>query len=755
MRVLMLSASCWLAAAMQPARAQSAAAQTPSADQDNEPAQLQEVVVTASLRKETAQNVPASLQVLSGAQLDRLGDQSTEQFAALVPGLQLTETQPGIDVQTLRGISTGLQGTSPTVADYLDDTPLTATNYASGGQELTADPDLYDMQRIEVLKGPQGTLYGAASEGGLIKYVLNQPNLEDFGGSAEAGFEGIPDHGTGNSAHVVVNIPVVADALAIRLNGFRVASPGYIDNTFTGQRNVNLSLTEGGRASILWKPFDAFSANLTTYYQDLSSENPSAEDAQPLTLQPTDGSYKVATRVPLPLYSKLFVNSLALNYDFGWATLLSDTSLQKQYTSLHVDYSNIYGPEFGRLIGGNATSGSEISALKKVTEEVRLTSRSGGTLDWLAGFYYTHEDTQLPETFSQYEAVGGTDTLVYPDALSANVSGSLRETAVYGNLTYHFGPSFDLQGGLRYSHVAQQFGEADIDELGATAPNVSGSASTSKVTYLGTARYHFSRDNMLYARVATGYRPGGANTVVPGVSTPPSYQPDTVTDYELGFKGAFPRSLIDYSLDVYRINWQNIQYVGADQEGFSFIVNGGRAHSQGVELAFNSRPLPGLQVGLSGAFGQAKLDEGISALDGQAAAGSELPYAPKVSYAATVDYEHPLTASMSGFAGLTLAGTGARRAYYSGQIVGIPAFGPGFASTTGDLPAYATLDLRGGIRDGRVTTTVYVHNVTNTVGAIGLDASFAGVDLTHGTVGPGLLTITQPRTFGVTVRYDF
>jgi outer membrane receptor protein involved in Fe transport len=170
-----------------------------------------------------------------------------------------------------------------------------------------------------------------------------------------------------------------------------------------------------------------------------------------------------------------------------------------------------------------------------------------------------------------------------------------------------------------------------------------------------------------------------------------------------------------------------------------------------LELGYH--PVRGLRLGVSGALDDAKLDQDIPVPGVTAKSGNELPYAPKVSYAGTVDYEHPLTSTVRGFAGLTVAGVGARRAYFDDQTVGLAPLG--LVSKTGDLPAYATLDLRGGINLNRVTLTAYLRNVTDKRGAVALYGAVAGADLANGTVGPAALTVIQPRTVGVTARFEF
>ena len=728
----------------------------PGADSLADRPELQEVVVTATRREEAALQVPASLTVLSGDTLDQLGAKSIQDYAPLVPGLQVAEVEPGYSLQVLRGITTGLNATGATVATYIDDTPTTGASVSSLGSTSTPDPDLFDVQRIEVLKGPQGTLYGASSMGGLIKYVTNPPNLTKFEGKVEAGYEGVSGGGNGNSARALVNIPLLADVLAVRADVFRIAYPGYINNVFRNETDVNAALSVGGRVSVLWRPVDAFSLRLTSYYQRLTSDNPGAMDVQPLTLQPTSGDLNTAEKLPEPVYSKWFVNNMVLSYDFSWANLSSSTSVEKQYTSNSLDASNYYGTLYGGVVGGNAALVRALTNTTKTTEEVRLVSPGGGTIEWITGFYYTHERAITPQFVDQYEAVGATDTPVFPNLVTVTTDSLLREAAVYGDLTYRFSPSFDLQGGIRYANIAQEYEQTDFTFAGASlVPNLGGSSTLSKNTYLGVARYHFDQDTMLYARVATGYRPGGPNDVIPGVSSAPAtYQSDSLISYEFGIKGALASGRFDYTFDAFRINWKNIQVQGVDPvTAFEFYDNGGKAHSQGLELELGYHPVRGLRLGVSGALDDAKLDEDIPVPGVTARSGNELPYAPKVSYAGTVDYEHPLTSTVRGFGGLTVAGVGARRAYFNDQTVGLAPLG--LVSKTGDLPAYATLDLRGGVNFNRVTLTAYLRNLTDKRGAVALYGAVAGADLANGTVGPAALTVIQPRTVGVTARFEF
>lgn len=721
------------------------------------PAQLQEVIVTATLRSENVQNVPAALTVLTGPQLNQLGAQNLYDVAALVPGLQLATIGPGFNVETLRGVSTGLFSTGATVATYFDEAPTTAVSLASTGDYTSPDPDLFDVQRIEVLKGPQGTLFGASAMGGVIRYIFNQPNLKRFEGRAELGFEGIPGHGTGNTSHLVLNLPLLKHTLAIRLEGFRLSSPGFIDNVYRNQRNVNISLSDGGRAEILWAPSRKFRARLSSYYQRMSAEAPSEEDVQPRTLKSTSGELKTAEKVPEPAYTKLFVNNLTVSYEFPWATLLSSTSLQQQSARLALDGTYVYGVLYGPLFGGNAGTHSNTVDTKKTTEEVRLTSVSGRAFDWIAGFYYTHEAADGLVSVDIYNATAGAVTLVYPGLVKGELTSLYKEIAEFGNVTYHFSPAFDVQAGMRYATVSQLYTQPFLLFGGAPLePPFSGNATLHKSTYLAVARYHLNSANMLYMRVATGYRPGGPNLQIPSADAPRTYQSDSLINYELGIKGRLIGNSLHYAADVYRINWKNIQVQGADPaSGYAYYTNGGRAHSQGLELSVAYRPVLSLRVGLSASFDQAKLDKSIAVPGATGKSGDSLPYAPETAFSGTLDYTHALTETATGFAGLTLTEVGSRRAYYAESTVGLAPLGVQFASTVGPLPSYTTLDLRAGISLQRVTLTFYAQNITDALGAVALNASQAGADFATNGISPAYLTVRQPRTFGLTAEYEF
>ena len=260
------------------------AADTPPAG----PNVVQEVIVTAEKKPEAVKDVPMSITALPGEQLQQLDDHSFQDYAKLVPGLSLENTSPGETRITLRGLNAG--GVASTVAAYMDETPMGSSSGLVDASIFTTDFDTYDMNRVEVLRGPQGTLYGANTEGGLIKFVTNAPRLNSFSGALDAGFTTVDHGGTGGSIEGVVNIPV-GDTAALRVTGYDTQTPGWVDDPLLGEKDVNRGTREGFRASFLWKPSDVFSLRFSAVGQDIDIRGGPSVDVDSVTLQPTLGAF--------------------------------------------------------------------------------------------------------------------------------------------------------------------------------------------------------------------------------------------------------------------------------------------------------------------------------------------------------------------------------------------------------------------------------------------------------------------------------
>ena len=758
-----------LAAWTAPAMAQTGSATaTPAQSRNDQADPSNDIIVTAQKRDQTLIQVPQALSVVSGATLESHQATSLVDYAALVPGLTLQRESPGESRVILRGINTG--GSTPTVAIYLDDVPFGSSTGQTNAAHLAGDIDPFDMQQIEVLKGPQGTLYGANSLGGLIKYVTNPPRVDAVEARGQAGVETIDGGGTGYSGNGVVNVPL-GNMVAVRVSGFYRKTPGYIDAIGRPDKNVNDAASYGGRAALLFKPSDNLSITLSALLQNVRGNARNSYDADPDTLNPITAD--PVTGAPVSGFNRyqvfpdrnnadyrLFAGTL--KWDLGFATLTSVTSYgrlreQEYIDSTFVDAGGIsIGDLATAVIYGSATplgvtENSRISQ-KKFTQEVRLASPSSDTIEWLIGGYYTREPGQIYQTFVPFDRdtavlqdpavdFGGTH---YDQLLLAELDSVYKEYAGFGSVTWHVGPRFDLTGGVRYSHNNQTVTQILGGAFSGGTTELDGKSSEGVFTWSIAPRFQINDRVAIYARVAKGYRPGGPNVVPPGAGDdyPHEYEADTLVSYEAGVRGETRDHSFALDASIYYLDWSNIQILAAYDTDFGPVTadaNGKGARSYGAEVTATLRPVRGLSIVSSVAYSNARLrgDTGTGGYD-----GDQLPYAPKWTVNTSADYEWSLSGETKAFVGATLH-----------MVSDQPAdFDLGYQGTYGHrliLDGYDTVDLRAGIDLKPFTVTVFAKNVANSRGLI-----YAG---TYGLRAPGTIAVApvQPRTIGATVGFDF
>ena len=315
-------------------------------DQD----QLEEIMVTAQRRSESLLRVAAPVTALTSADLTRQGDVKLADYAATVPGLNLISSVPGQTVVIMRGISTG-EGAAiaATTATYIDDSPFGTTTANALGSFSALDLDPATLQRVEVLRGPQGTLYGASAMGGLIKYVTIPPSLTEYGGRVELDGSSVDGGGQGYGVRAMWTGPLIMDKLGITLNAFDRLDPGYIDDPHRDTKNVNDTEVDGGRFALLWQPTDQFSVNLSALSQHTVTGGTSYVDVN-ADLTPIYGKYEHERfrKENWDLVNSHY--SLRANYDFGWAALTSITSYQAQHATWITDLTNRFGSSVAALI---------------------------------------------------------------------------------------------------------------------------------------------------------------------------------------------------------------------------------------------------------------------------------------------------------------------------------------------------------------------------------------------------------------------
>jgi iron complex outermembrane recepter protein len=705
---------------------------------------LETIIVTAEKRAEPLKDVPMSITALSAATLDDLQARDFQDYAALVPGLSLQTSQPGLTRLTLRGQNAG--GVGSTVAVYLDESPFGSSSALLNGSIITGDFDTWDLARIEVLRGPQGTLYGANSEGGLLKFVTNAPVLGSFSGAAEMTGESVDHGGNGGELSAMVNLPL-GDKVALRISGYDQDAPGYVDNVLLGKNDVNEGHKWGGRASLLAAPTDDFSIRLTASSQQSDYESTNVVDIDPVTFQPVHGDLTQARNFAEPSNFKYENYNALINWNTGPVNIVSTTSYSVLDTDQFSDYTNqltapdsgvTYGDVLSAILAPNTgLSLDSATTLKKVTQEIRLSSTGKQALEWTVGGYYTHETADLLQNLLAVQVPGGAAT-PFPPAEIVGLASVYKESAGFANLTYHFNSQFDLQAGARYSSNEQSVTESLSGFLVGPPQSFSTPSSGSVVTWSVAPSWHIDQDTMLYARIATGYRPGGPNALPPIAppDVPREYGADKTINYEAGIRSTQLDGLLSIDFAAFYVNWTNIQLL-EQVDGTGIDGNGGKAKSQGVEWTFKYIPVHGLAFTWTGAYTDARLTTPAPAVHGNT--GDELPYAPKWGTAVDGEYSWPLSAEYKGFVGATWTYVGARSTDFGSDVTGL---------TQVSLPSYNTIAARAGIENNRYSVSLYGKNLTNSRGITSYFSSGA----------PGLAgeaTVIQPLTIGVTLSVKF
>jgi outer membrane receptor protein involved in Fe transport len=701
-------------------------------------ATLDEIVVTAQKREERASDVPQSITAISGDILRSSDAQTLADLSARVPGMTVTGSGGvGANQIILRGITSG-SDISPSVAVYIDDTPYGGVTAQSRATNTAFEMGAFDLDRVEVLRGPQGTLYGAAAFGGLVKYVLTPPSLQSFQTTVQLDGSDTDGGGFNSGVRAAVNLPLIADTLAVRMSVVRNHDAGFIDNAFSGASNINASTATAARLSVLAKPVDWLSLRATVLGQGIDRDGSNQIDFNAATRQPAFGDLTQSSRIAQPFTQRYRLYSLGGDADVGFGTASLTVSRQNSQTQFVQEaplYTHSLGPVLAKLghpIDDTSLSPSPSSNI--TTAEARLASNPGSALEWQGGLYYTDEANDYANAIVGY--LNGTPIPYTIATYSAPTS--YKEYAEFGDVTYHFTHSLDAQLGARFSRNDQDIAETYSPGL-VTGPTVSGIQSSENVaTYLATARYHFNDTNMAYARIASGYRPGGPNVqvvdpVTGTVRGGSAYQPDTLWNYELGVKLAL-NDVLTLDTSVFHIDWKNIQLQSV-VDGLTAFVNGGRAKSDGVETALSYRPLRDLTLSATATYTNARLADAVPSI--KAASGERLPNAPRSSAAARADYRTSLGSDWTGFAGASWSYIGNRTVSYDASL----------SPLQYELPAYQTVDLRlGGERAGW-GVTFYVRNACNARGQISADTTF--------NLPNYRISIIEPRTVGALLTVTF
>lgn len=700
---------------------------------------LQGVRVTAQKKSESERDVPISMSVLESNTLLNTGLVRLSDYYAQIPGLSINDRGAGRATLVIRGISAGPE-LNPTVGLSIDDAPFgsSTTDYS------IPDLDPFDLDHIEVLRGPQGTLYGASSMGGLIKFVMASPSTDGFSGRVQSDVSSVEHGSMGSAMRAAVNVPLTNN-LAVRISAFDRHDAGFMDDVAQHRKNVNEGHAKGGRLSAVWNASDRFTLRAAALAQNVWTGSTTRVFMQGDSYTPMYGPYAHA-RLPgtdtANIRARMY--TVQMDGDLSWAKLTSVSSYSQYQLIGPQDATGTFQGLIESIYGASDAGAKVINNNRtgKLTQELRLSSPDDGrTLDWLAGTFFTREHTFGLQDITAVTPATGAD-LGFDPLYKGLSPSTFKELAAFGNLTYKFTDQWDVQGGGRFSSVRQQFANAFSGPLngGDTFDNERNGDHV--WTYSFGPRYHFNSDVMTYLRVATGYRAGGTNTVFlqDEGKFPTHYASDSLTSYEWGLKGDLADHKLTFDAALFYISWKDIQLSAISTiTGENYFVNAGGAKSQGGELNVAWHPVHGLTIAGNTAFTDAVLTrEAPSGTYGKA--GDRLPYSPRWSAYLSADYTYPLTAALNSDLGGGIVYVGDRESSFTSSA-NVPRF---------DLRAYTTLELHAGIQSLDWNVSLYVKNLTDTKGYLSAMAQ----NVATGVSSYGLAVI-QPRTLGVTATYSF
>ncbi len=487
---------------------QGVAAEPPQGSPADKPA-LDEVIVTANKRAERLADVPMSAVVLSGRALTEAQATTLQDIVNRVPGLMLVSDSPIDNQLIIRGISIGSSAINSSVATYVDEVPYTSEGPFASSSTLAPNLDTYDLARVEVLRGPQGTVYGANALGGLLKYVTNLPDPTHYSASFLTGVSSVEHGGVGYEAHAMVNLPL-SDTLALRVVANDNRFPGFIDDPSRGQSQINSVERFGGRASLLWQADPSLSIRLTAQYQHLAAHDTGDVDVYPGSLQPIFGDLKQEKLIAQPQSVDNEIYNATINWDLGFGSLTSSTSYSEDKPTLTEDYTWALGSYVSSLLGANyGTALTESQPVHSFTQELRFAWRDSEQWDWMIGGYFTTEGAHEIEATPPVDLTTGRILYDLQSSLGIyDITSTYRELAAFGDVNYHITPAFEIGLGGRYSSEKQSYHQEN-DGLVTGTNDFTTRSDQDAFTYSADAKYKFNPAAMVYLRVASGFVPGG------------------------------------------------------------------------------------------------------------------------------------------------------------------------------------------------------------------------------------------------------
>ncbi len=763
---------------------------------------FEEILVTATKRSSLIKDVPFSINAQSQADIQRTGATSLEDLARNVAGLMIQNLGPGQSQVAIRGVSAGQiirdqPGVKEQVGVYLDESVISLSLF-------TPDIDLYDLNRVEVLRGPQGTLFGSGSIGGTIRYITNQPNTEGFEGSVEGSLNVIDGGGTGGHIKGMVNLPISEDKAAVRVVGYHTEYAGFIDALREGgsiDENVNSGSRSGGRITVLFKPTENITITPRLIYQEIDMDGNNRQEVFNLF-----ANTNTTTRPPVQLGERqqflllregfkdeTLIADLNVAVNFDGFDLTSVTSYTDRDILVSRDASALTGSVSVDLALGDAatllpSNLLDTTKVESFTQEMRVSSNDDGPLQWVAGVFYSDTDRfykqflPTPGYDAAVDAVLGAGTAAATGAGIAPVDSpffsllpyQLEQIAAFAEATYDVTDDLHFTAGGRYYDYEEVrsvtqvglFGNGVVDQVDKTTSN----GFTPRIL----ASYDFNDEVTINAQISKGFRLGGVNDPLNTALCDAAdlaifggfqdYEDETLWNYEVGAKVNTGNVTLNVAAFYTKIsNLQVTLDAGSCSSRVSFNVED--AHSQGVEFELKAHPVEGLDLSIAGSVLDSEFDSTVLNSFGDVLGGvrdgNRLPSVPKFNLAATATYSFPLDSfgdNTEGYVSATFQHRSSIFTQPSDQEPGAGTFVSGlpFGGASGndattvdlELDAYQTLNLSAGIAMETWEVVASVTNVTDENANLSFDRERGG----RARLG---FRTNQPRTFGLTVRSYF
>lgn len=718
--------------------------------------EIDQIIVTASKRGEVAiQDIPVSVQVVEGEQLEEAGDLDFMDYFYKIPGLSVNNQGPGDKQYIIRGIQSSGAGT---VGLYFGEVIITGESEGDGGKQ--PDLKMFDIDRIEVLKGPQGTTFGSSSLSGTIRWIPNQPVYDELQLEAGAGMRMVQEsEDLGWQADAMLNLPLLEDTLALRLAGIYLDQPGYLDNRF--QEDANFEKSNAARAMFGWRATDALEVSGMAMIQsmDVGARNFFNDTTALLPLSDTLNGQALPEHYQAVLTrggfeDDLNIYNLRAEYDETWGTITATHSVFSRYTFARRATSFASEVLFGLPADENPAFLGNEKDRDVASSEIRFASRWEGPLQVLVGAFYQQEDRNDITTYVFTDPISGRVNHTSEQAAHRENMTEIEEMAAFGEASWDFTDELTFTAGLRWFDQETWAQDNVIMQYifnpgsGLSAPRT---FDFSDVIFKGNLSWHLSDDVMLFTQVAEGYRAGGANDqsamAVTDVIIPPGFESDELVNYEIGFKSGYWNNRLVVNGSLYYIDWSNIQVEqqATNSQGLSFSYrgNGGGAEVKGVELEISTFLTDGLTLGAALSWLDAKLTEDFP-IPTDGLAGDEIPHSPEFSGSVSARYERPLPNDLTGFVG----GDWSYRGESANQ------FRP-------DAPFYRTHDrysitnLRGGLQGDDWSLVLNLDNVLDSDEIISYTFDFQFPPIPGERFLPDNKVRPWPRSVSLTYRKTF